>query len=301
MTIDVFPGGTLYSPLKVTEAVREGVADVGHNYMAYDWGIDKATVPFSGFSGSLTPEAYMLWLYEAGGLELWQDYREEVFGVIAFPCSILATEIFLHSKKPVRTLEDFAGLKLRTSGAWAEIASRLGASTVIMPGGEVYDALERGVIDATEWGSPEINRPTGLQDIAQYVVVPGIHQPGGFLECQFNTEVWSKISSDDQEAIRAAAKLTVFESWLQSSRQDLSAFAELEAGENEIIELDQSFIDAVAEETEAWSNEVAAENEWFARVQGSIDEFKSELQVWGKYRLPVQGEAAVVPGEAAAN
>lgn len=285
-----FPGGTLYSPLKVTEAVRSGVAEAGHNWMAYDWGIDKATVPFAGYAGGLTPEAYMLWMYKGGGLELWKEYRAEKFDVVSFPCAILGTEIFLHSNKPVTTLEDFKGLKLRTSGAWAEIASNLGASTVILPGGEVYNALERGVIDATEWGSPEINAPTGFSEIAQYVVVPGVHQPGGFLECQFNKDVWAGISAEDQIAIELAAKLTVFESWLNSASNDLDAFSDLANGPNTVVHLDQSFIDAAEEATAEWSANVAAENEWFARVQTSIDEFKAKLVNWNEYRLPMGGE-----------
>lgn len=289
VTLRLFAGGTLYSPLKVTEAVRSGVAEAGHNWMAYDWGIDKATVPFAGYAGGLTPEGYMLWMYKGGGLELWKEFRTEKFDVVSFPCAILGTEIFLHSRKAVRTLEDFKGLKLRTSGAWADIASKLGASTVILPGGEVYNALERGVIDATEWGSPEINAPTGFQDIAQYVVVPGVHQPGGFLECQFNKDIWAEISEADQKAIENAAKLTVFESWLNSSNDDLGAFSDLVDGPNEVIHLDQSFIDAVEDATADWSAQVAGENEWFARVQESIDAYKAKLENWNEYRLPVSG------------
>lgn len=91
VNITVFPGGTLYSPLKVTEAVRKGVVQVGHNYMPYDWGIDKTTVLFGGYAGGLTPEAYMLWMYKGGGFELWQKYREEKFGVVSFPCALLGT------------------------------------------------------------------------------------------------------------------------------------------------------------------------------------------------------------------
>ena len=197
--INVFPGGTLSNALKVTEAVNRGVVEIGHNWMAYDWGRDRTTALFAGYAGSPTPEGYLMWLYEGGGLELWQAYRDEEFNVVSFPCAIIGTEIFLHSNKKVQTHEDFKGLKLRTSGAWAEIASDLGASTIVMPGAEVYTSLDRGVIDATEWGSPEINKPTGFTDIAKYVVVPGMHQPGGVLECEVNKEVWAGLSEEDQQ------------------------------------------------------------------------------------------------------
>ena len=75
---------------------------------------------------------------------------------------------------------------MRTAGAWAEIAGRLGASTVSLPGSEVYSALERGVIDATEWSSPSVNLPSGFHKIAEYIIFPGFHSPGGMMECPIN-------------------------------------------------------------------------------------------------------------------
>lgn len=289
ISIEVYPGGTLSNPLKITDAVKHGVVEVSHNWMAYDWGRDKTTALFAGYPGSPTPEGYLMWLYSGGGLELWQDYREEKFGVVSFPCATISTEIFLHSNKKVESLEDFRGLKLRTSGAWSEIASRLGASTVVMPGAEVYTSLDRGVIDATEWGSPEINKPTGFSDIAKYVVVPGVHQPGGLLECQVNKKVWEGLSEKDQHAIATAAMLTTYESWNDSASADLEAFKEIKEGNNEIVNLDPQFINKVEEVTRAWEDEQAKKDEWFAKVLESLRTFKTKLQVWPEYRMPIGG------------
>ncbi|HBK36083.1 MAG TPA: C4-dicarboxylate ABC transporter substrate-binding protein [Halomonas sp.] len=287
IAIEVYPGGTLGSALRVTNTVKSGVAQVSHNYINYDYGTDPTTALLAGHSSGLTPEEFMLWMYEGGGADLYEEYRREVFDVVAFPCAILGTEIFLHSNKPVRTLEDFQGLRLRTSGAWAEIASRLGASTVVMAGSDIYSALERGVIDAAEWGSPEMNRPTGFQEVAQYVITPGVHQSGGFLECQVNSDTWEELSEQDQSMLRLAGKLSVFDTWLASSFADLDAYQELVDGPNEIVELDQSFIDAIYEETTKWEDEYAAENEWFARVLESQRSFKNDMSSWSEYRLPI--------------
>ncbi|WP_404471554.1 C4-dicarboxylate ABC transporter substrate-binding protein [Vreelandella venusta] len=287
IAIEVYPGGTLGSALRVTNTVKSGVAQVSHNYINYDYGTDPTTALLAGHSSGLTPEEFMLWMYEGGGADLYEEYRREVFDVVAFPCAILGTEIFLHSNKPVRTLEDFQGLRLRTSGAWAEIASRLGASTVVMAGSDIYSALERGVIDAAEWGSPEMNRPTGFQEVAQYVITPGVHQSGGFLECQVNTSTWEELSEEDQSMLRLAGKLSVFDTWLASSFADLEAYQALVDGPNELIELDQSFIDAIYEETAKWEDEYAAENEWFARVLESQRSFKNSMGNWSEYRLPI--------------
>ena len=285
--IKLFPGGTLGSALKVTDSVQSGVAQISHNYINYDYGMDPTTALLAGHSSGLTPEEFMLWMYQGGGVELYEQYRLEQFNVVAFPCSILGTEIFLHSNKAVRTLEDFKGLRLRTSGAWAEIASRLGASTVVMAGSEIYSALERGVIDAAEWGSPEMNKPTGFQEVAKYVIFPGIHQSGGVLECEVNKRAWDKLSEQEQNLLRQAGKLSVFDSWLAASYADLDAFEELKEGNNELVELHPSFISAVLKETKAWEDGHAEANQWFAKVLTSQRAFKEKIKSWPGYRLQI--------------
>jgi TRAP-type mannitol/chloroaromatic compound transport system substrate-binding protein len=285
--IDVFPGGSLGSALKVTDTVSAGIADVAHNYINYDYGKDATTSILAGHSSGLTPEEYILWMYQGGGIELYEKFRKEKFNVVAFPCSVSGTEIFLHSNKEVKNLEDFQGLKIRTSGAWSEIASRLGASTVVMSGGDIYSGLERGVIDATEWGTPEQNMLTGYNEVAQYIIVPGVHQSGGANECQINMKVWTSLSDEDQNLIRAAAKLNLFDSYLHSSFNDLEAMKILKAGPNKIIQLDQSFIDTIYAETKKWEEEHAAKNEWFADVLESQRSYKELSRIWPEYRLQI--------------
>lgn len=287
ISIEVFPGGSLGSALKVTNTVSSGVAELAHNYINYDYGFDPTTSILAGHSSGLTPEEYILWMYKGGGIELYEEYRKENFNVVAFPCSISGTEVFLHSNKKVESLEDFQGLRLRTSGAWSEIASNLGASTVVMAGGDIYSSLERGVIDATEWGTPEQNMLTGFNEVAQYIIVPGVHQSGGANECQVNMDIWSELSDSDKNLIRMAAKLNLFDSYLSSSYEDLGAFQELKEGPNEIIQLDQSFIDTIYQETRSWEDEHAEDNEWFAKVLESQRDFKENMKTWSDYRLPI--------------
>src|SRR5688572_18045189 len=141
--VQVFPGGALGNPLKVSETVKNGVADLGYSWMAYDWGVDTTTVLFAGYAGSVDSERMLHWIYEGGGHQLWRQYREEKFGVVSIPMLIGPAEVFLHSRKPVRTLEDVKGLKIRTAGAWLEMIKQMGAAPVTMAAGEIFTSLER--------------------------------------------------------------------------------------------------------------------------------------------------------------
>ena len=86
--INVFPGGTLGSPLKVSDTVKSNVVQAGHTWMGYDWGIDKTTVLFGNMAGGLNPEELIIWLYQAGAADLWFEYRKERFGVASVPCGV---------------------------------------------------------------------------------------------------------------------------------------------------------------------------------------------------------------------
>lgn len=285
--IDVASPGMLGSALKITETVQSGIAEVGLQWPAYDFGVDKAGVIFAGWSGGLTPEEYMLWLYHGGGAKLLREWREEKFDVVSIPCNLIEPEIFLHSHKPVRTIEDLQGLRIRTSGAWAEIAAELGASTVVLPGAEVFDALERGVVDAVEWGGPGVNLSAGFHNIAPYIIVPGIHQPASLNECMFNKDAWAKISDHDKEVIEVAAKINTYESFLAYANADVDAWAELKKSDVEFVELDQSFIDKAREVSFAWAEKQAAENEWFKKAYESQRAMQARLSSWGEFRLPI--------------
>lgn len=285
ITINVFPGGTLGKALKVTDTVKSNVAQAGHSWMGYDWGIDKTTVIFANMAGGLNPEELLIWLFQAGGAEMWFEYRKEQFGVASIPCGIFPTEIFLHSKKRIETLEDFKGVKLRTAGAWAEIAGELGASTVILPGAEVYPALERGVIDATEWSSPSVNLPSGFHKIAKYVIMPGVHQPAASQECVFNMDVWNALSDRDRELLKLAGKLNALDNWSRYAYQDIAALKEFENAGNEIVKLDPDFVRVANEAANKWADEQAGSNEWFKKALEHRRAFQQDMENWPKFRF----------------
>ena len=285
ITFEVFPAGTLGSPLKVVETVKSGVTDSGHHWSGYDWGIDKTAVLFGGYAGSMPAEHYIHWLYEGGGVDLWKQWRLEEHRVIAFPCGSHAGEIFMQSNKRVQTLDDFQGLKVRTSGAWAEIATELGASTVILPGPEVYPALERGVVDAMEWATPWINYEMGFHKVAKYVILPGVHQASSAQECVFSEATWDGFSDREKEMLELAGKLTTLNAWLKFNNGDVDALVKLEEEGNEIVVVDDAFIQAAKDKTRAWEDRTMTElGGWFEKVLASQRAFVKRWENASLYR-----------------
>jgi TRAP-type mannitol/chloroaromatic compound transport system substrate-binding protein len=272
--IQVFPGGALGNALKVPETVKNGVAECGHTWMGYDWGKDPTTVLFGGYAGSFDSERMLHWLYQAGGVEMQRQFREETEGVISFPLGIRTAEAFLHSRKPVKTLDDLKGLKLRTAGAWLEMAKDLGAAPVTTAGGDVYPMLERGAIDATEWGTMYENISMGFHKIAKYIIYPGVHQPTAPFELVINKEAWAKLSPADKKLVETVAKLVTIEFWLKVGQEDAKALDFYKKAGNTIIELDPEVQYLGRKIGQDWADKVAKENKypWFAKTLQSQKE-----------------------------
>ncbi|MFO1363625.1 MAG: TRAP transporter substrate-binding protein DctP [Burkholderiales bacterium] len=288
--IQVFPGGALGNALKVPETVKNGVAECGHTWMGYDWGKDPTTVLFGGYAGSFDTERMLHWLYEDGGLEMQHKFRDDTEGVYSTVLFIRTAEVFLHSRKPVKTLADLKGLKLRTAGAWLEMAKELGAAPVTTAGGDVYPMLERGAIDATEWGTLWENISPGFYKVAKYLIYPGVHQPTAPFELVINKDVWNKLSPADKRLVETVAKLVTFESWLRIGEEDAKALDFYRKAGNTIIELDPEVQFAARKIGLEWADRVAKENKypWFAKTLASQKAFDAQwkgAEGWRKVRV----------------
>ncbi len=288
--IQTFPGGALGNALKVPETVKNGVAECGHTWMGYDWGKDPTTVLFGGYAGSFDTERMLHWLYEAGGLEMQHQFRDQTEGIYSTVLFIRTAEVFLHSRKPVKTLADLKGLKLRTAGAWLEMAKELGAAPVTTAGGDVYPMLERGAIDATEWGTLWENISPGFYKVAKYLIYPGVHQPTAPFELVINKDVWNKLSPADKALVETVAKLVTFESWLRIGQEDAKALEVYKKAGNTIIELDPEVQFAARKIGLKWADGVAKENKypWFAKTlqsQTAFDALWHNAESWRKVKV----------------
>ena len=277
--IQVLPGGAIAPALEVTDTVKKGIAELGHTWPGYDIGRDPTTAIFGGYAGGMESVPMLHWLYQGNGKEMWRQFREEKFGVVSFPCGIRPPEAFAHSHKPIRTLDDFKGLKMRTVGAWAQILPGLGASVVSLPGGEVYQALERKVIDATEWATPGENVISGFHEIAKYIIVPGSHQPSAPFEISINKKKFDALPKDLQVIIEEAAEMATFKSWVKIGRLDMGAMEIFRKNGNEIIYLSPETQKRAHELGKEWAAKIATGNAWFKKVMESQDQFEKE---WGQ-------------------
>ena len=202
--IRVFAPGDLVPGLQVMDAVGKGTCEAGHTARYYYVGKNKAfafdtTVPFG-----LTARQQNAWLYSGGGRELMAPLFAEQ-GVISFPGGNTGAQMGGWFRREVRSLAELKGLKMRIPGIGGEIMSRLGVIPQTIAGADIYPALERGAIDATEWVGPYDDEKLGLYKIAKHYYFPGWWEPGPTLNFYVNQVEWKKLPPMYRAAFEAAA------------------------------------------------------------------------------------------------
>lgn len=204
----VYGAGDLVPALEVLNAVSTGAVPAGWDWIGY-W---AGTVPVSALMGAMpfgpTPEVFLAWMWNGGGREILQKAYDQ-FNVKVFPCQLTAPEAGGWFNKEINTPEDFKGLRMRISGMGGTVLNNLGASTQLIPGGEIFVALERGRIEATEFSLPIIDKSLGFQNITKFYYFPGWHQPASWNSLIMNKDVYNKLSDLQKQQLEVACMANV--------------------------------------------------------------------------------------------
>ena len=185
------------------DAVASGNAQayIGAEY--YWKGKHPAFAFFTTVPMGLTYTEMDAWIKYGGGQELWDEVSDQ-FGLKAWVAGNTGVQMGGWFNKEMNTAADFKGLKMRIPGLGGDVLAKLGASPVSLPGGQIYENLVSGAIDATEWVGPYNDYFMKFYEAAKYYYYPGFHEPGGGIAMGMNKSWWSKLSKLDQAIIEAA-------------------------------------------------------------------------------------------------
>jgi len=282
LDIKVFSADELVPAMQSFDAVAKGSAQVGHDWPGYWKGKNEAFVAFASVPFGLDGEGYNIWMQEKGGTEMMQDLYGQ-FGLYALPGGQLGQEMGLFSNKRATKMEDFKGMRVRTVGWYMDILNKLGASVSPLPGGEVYLALERGVIDAAEFSSPAMNYPMGFDEITKFAIQPGVHQPGIQCALFFNMDAWNKLPDDLKWIVKVASAET--NAWSYNWINALNAEAIKKFKEKiEIVQMDEATVIEFRKITKTYMDELKAKYPDVKKVVDSQEAFEEEFAIWREAR-----------------
>ena len=282
LDIHVYAGGELVPALQVFDAVSNGVVEMGHGSPYYWAGKVPEAQFFSSVPFGMTAKGMNAWLYNAGGLELWNEIYKP-FDLMVFPMGNTGVQMGGWFNKEIKSMEDIKGLRMRIPGLGGKVFKKAGGNPVLMAASEVYTALERGTIDATEWVGPFHDMRLGLNRAANFYYYPGWHEPGTVFELMINDSKWSLLPKDLQKIVEMAAAATSERIYAQMEYHNQQALTELKTKQNvQILEFPEEVLLSFKLLTKETLDEEAAVSPTFKRVYDAYENFRSNYASWDK-------------------
>jgi len=279
VNVRLYDAGKLVPTLQIFDAVAAGRIDAGFAFPAYWMGKIPAATVFAAVP--FGPDAPLLyaWVQQGGGLDLWRAaYAEQ--GVIPVPCGVLPPEASGWFREPIEQVADLEGKKIRYAGLGGKVLEKLGASITMLPAGDIFLALERGVIDATEYSMPAVDQPLGFSRVAKHYYFPGWHQPSSLLELLVNRDTWEGMAPEQRALIETACNANAMWSLTRGLAIQSAALDAYEADGVTLQRWSPEMLERFRSAADEVMAEAAASDPAFAEAWASLQAFRAEHQRW---------------------
>ncbi len=264
------------------DEVASGNAQMYHAADYYWKGKHPGWAYFAGVPFGMTASEINAWMQFGGGQALWDELAAN-FGLKCLPCGNTGVQMGGWFRKEMNSASDFKGLKMRMPGLGGDVIAKMGASPVSLSGGQIYENLVSGAIDATEWVGPWNDKFYKFYEAAKYYYYPGMHEPGTQLSLGINKKFWDGLSKSDQAIIKAAAETENCVMMAEYNAKNSAALASLIADQGVKLrsfsdDTYDSFGDAAAEVFE----EVQQHSPMAKKIHQSFVKSRNEVGAWAK-------------------
>ena len=277
LDIRIYGAGELVPGMEVLDTVRKGKVEMGHS-AAYYW-IGKMPVAafFCAVPFGMSAQGMRAWLQYGGGQKLWDKlYAQQ--NLVVFPCGSTSMQMGGWFKKPIQSIKDFKGLKMRIPGLGAKVLQKLKAQPILVPGGEVFTNLATGVIDAAEWVGPYHDYIMGLYKAAKYYYYPGWHEPGPLLELLIHQKAWNSLPPRLQKVLQVAIKETDQNIAVEWLAKDAEYLEKIQKKKNiQILSFPPEVLEALHTQSQVVQKEIAATDSFSQEVYNSFHAFHQRM------------------------
>ena len=279
--VKIFEPGKLVPPFDILQAVSDGKVSAGYTWIGYDQGKVPAVPLFAAVPFGLKPWAYSAWYLFGGGHDMLQEvYANKGFNVHARLCGIIGPETAGWYSQPIESLENYQGMKIRFAGLGGKVLEKLGASVTMMPGGELFQALEKGTIDATEFSMPAIDQILGFDQIVKNNLFPGWHQPFTAQYMLINGEDWAKTTDAQKALIESVCTAAVLRGLAEGEYLNGAVLTELQEKGVNIGKIPMEILQQLKTVSDEVLAEESAADEDFKRVLESQQAFQKTYIIW---------------------
>lgn len=277
--IQVYSAGEIVPALQVLDAVQQGSVQMGQTASYYYTGKNPALAFDACVPFGLTTRQQIAWLNAAGGLDLMRAAFAD-FGVLNFPAGNTGAQMGGWFKRNIDSVEDLKGLKIRVPGLGGEVMSRLGATVQVLAGGDIYPALERGAIDATEWVGPVDDEKLGFHKIAKLYYYPGFWEPGPNLSYYVNKAAWDKLPKTYQDIFSAAAAASAGDMLARYDAQNPEALGRLLKEGVKLMPFPDDLLKAAQKTSNDLLEEQASKDASYRKIYEHWKKFREASSSW---------------------
>ena len=281
-TIDIkfFEPGALVPGSQYFDAVSNGSLDMAYTAAGYFTGKDIAFAMFTTVPFGPDASEFYGWFEYGGGNQLMQDLHAK-YNIVAHNCGLIPPEASGWFRKEIKTVDDFKGLKMRFFGLGAKVMQKLGVDTQLLAAADIYPALERGTIDATEFSQPAIDLKLGFYQVAKHYYLPGWHQPATAFELLVNKGKWEGLSDAERAMLTTACRANFAMGMSEGEAIQGKALAELESKGVTIHRWPNEILDQFRSTWEEVAVEEAGKDAAFKEAWDSLQAFRTEYKKWG--------------------
>ena len=275
-----FEPGALIPPLECWDAVSKGSVESCWTTPGYHTGKYPAAAFFTAVPFGPGFGEFMAWKWFGGG----NDVRNEIYGkhgMIAFDNLAIGPETSGWFRKEVKSLSELRGMKMRFFGLGAQVMQKMGMSTQLLAGADIFPALEKGVIDATEFSMPAMDISYGFYQVAKYNYFPGWHQQISVSELLMNKETYEKLPKQFQTILKIALGESVAWVYAESEAKNFGAMQEMADKHGVIVKRwPDSFLAAYEKAWNEVVSEQSAKDPIFKQVADSYFSFRKKYKIW---------------------
>jgi TRAP-type mannitol/chloroaromatic compound transport system substrate-binding protein len=277
--IKTFPAGELFPGLEVLQNVSNGTVAAGHTAMYYYVGLNSAWAIATALPFGLTAAQQNAWLYHGGGNEAIDKIGAE-FGVKCFAAGNTGAQMGGWWRREINSVADISGLRVRIPGLGGQVMTRLGAVVQTLPGGEIFQALSTGAVDAAEWVGPNDDEKLGLNEAADYYYSPGWWEPGPSLHAIVSLNEWEALPAEYQRIFAVAAWESNLNMITKYDALNGAALERIVAGGTKLATYNDEILSAAQKAAFELYGEESAKNALFKEIFGPWKKFRDQIIQW---------------------
>jgi TRAP-type mannitol/chloroaromatic compound transport system substrate-binding protein len=279
--ISTHAAGEIVPAFGVVDAVKDGAVDMIHTAAYYFFGKDDTFALSCAIPFGLNTRQMNAWMFEGNGLKLTREFYRN-YNMVNFPLGNTGAQMGGWFRKPFKSLAEFKGTKFRVGGFGGRIIERLGGIPQNLPAGEIYQALEKGTVDAAEWIGPYDDLKLGLYKVAKNYAYPAWWEGGPQLELFINSKVWDGLSNEQRAIIDAAAVNAHLEIGAKYDYRNAGALKQLVAGGAQLFPLPRDMTEAAFKASEEVYADLSAKNPNWKKVYTDYANWRREANIWFK-------------------